>query len=138
MGRLGFLYFKNAVCKNPLTYSRLRIQGTLQKRGNLGGNFGPEKKISPPPPKFPANTLPAPHPPAPTRPGRDPLLGLSIKNRLPPSRRLGLPLPRPGAENNKNIRNVDQGIHRAQQNSYKTNSLEVQILRWAKSPIVNR
>ena len=51
----------------------------------LAGNFGPEKKyLAPTLPKFPANTLPAPRPRAPTRPG-DPLrLGFSIKSRAPP------------------------------------------------------
>ena len=47
----------------------------------LWGISAPKKKISPPPPpKFPANTLPAPCPLAPTRLGDPPpLLGFSIK-----------------------------------------------------------
>ena len=35
---------------------------------NLGVHFGPEKRISPGPPKFLADTLPAPPPPPPGRP----------------------------------------------------------------------
>ena len=53
---------------------------------SLGGHFGPEKKIYPPPPKFRADTLPAPRPP---------LLGFPIRNRpLPhPFCRFGPPSP---------------------------------------------
>ena len=75
----------------------------------LGGNFGPEKKyLAPPPPKFPANTLPASRPPPP--PTREPpsLLKFSIKKSPPP-----LPAPRtppspPPSRKIKNIRNVHQ------------------------------
>ena len=67
--------------------------------------FRPRKKIfSPLPPKFPADTLPAPFPPPPPR-GRTP----------PPPRpspcRPGLPLPLPQAEKKKNIRNVHQDLN---------------------------
>ena len=69
--------------------------------------FRPEKKyLAPPPaiPQFAADTLPAPQP----LPGEPPPpwdFQLRIES-LPPSRRLGLPLPTPREE--KKIRNVHQ------------------------------
>ena len=74
----------------------------------LGGNFGPKKNICPPPPpnfpQTPSRPLAPPPPPA----WRPPLLGFSVKISPPQPRRLGLPLPLPRAEKNKNIRNVHQ------------------------------
>ena len=74
---------------------------------NLGGHFGPDKKIfSPPPP--PNSPIRRRHPPGPSAPpplgeAPPPLLGDSIKITPPPSRHLGLPLPPPRAEKIKNI-----------------------------------
>ena len=71
----------------------------------------PKKNIlSPPPPQFTADTLPASRPLPPfleTPP--PPFWDFQLKNHPPPtSWRLGLPLPPPRAEKNKNIRNVHQ------------------------------
>ena len=73
----------------------------------LGGNFGPEKKIYPPPPKnFPADTLPALPPPFP--PGRPPLFGIFNQNRPPPFLAPRTTPPPPRRTKIKNIRNVHQ------------------------------
>ena len=49
----------------------------------LEGISAPKKKVSPPP-KFPANTLPAPRPPAPTHPGDPPSWDFPKKKSPPP------------------------------------------------------
>ena len=64
------------------------------------------KMFSPPPPKFPTNTLQAPRPP-PSSPGRTPPPpGIFNKKPTPPppSQRLGLPLPLPRAEKYKYLK----------------------------------
>ena len=68
-----------------------------QREPNLGGHFGPEKNIYPPPPKFPEETLPAPLAPPPLL-GDPPPFG--IFNNPPPRQpcRPGLLLPLPRAE----------------------------------------
>ena len=82
---------------------------TFQAIPNLGGHFGPEKKIfSPPTPQilqFAAETLPAPRPfslETPPTPG-------SFQYKPPPPHPLGTsPSPTPGRKKVKNIRNVHQ------------------------------
>ena len=70
------------------------VERTLEKgeREFLGGDFGPEKIPRKHPPSLPP-------PPPPGRP--PPLLRFSIKNRPPPSWRLGLHRPLPRAEKKK-------------------------------------
>ena len=78
-----------------------------------------EKTPTPPSPKFPANTLPAPRTPRPLSrqktppPQPPPVVGFSIETHPPiPSWNLGLPLPLPRAEKIKNLRNVHQDKRR--------------------------
>ena len=79
---------------------------------NLGGHFGPEKKIFSPPPQFP-NTLPPHRPRAPPPARETPPPGIfNKKSPPPPPGASNYPLPLPRAENINNIRNVHQAIVR--------------------------
>ena len=84
-----------------------------QPRGSLlGGHFGPEKKyLAPAPPKnpqFAADTLPAPRPLLGDLPA---LLGFSIKNRPPPSRRPRTPPSPSPSQKNKKYPKRPQGLN---------------------------
>ena len=70
---------------------------------NLVGISAPKKEYLAPPPKFPADTLPAPSPPPLFWRTPPPLVGFSKKKPTPgpPSLSPGFPLPLPRAEKNK-------------------------------------
>ena len=63
---------------------KIQESNIIVGRHNLGGISTPKKNIWPPPPRFPADTLPAPRPPPPhPSRGETPLLGFSIKPNPP-------------------------------------------------------
>ena len=84
----------------------VRVRTVRRKFGpkSFGGNFGPDKKyFSLPPPKLPANTLPAPQPPAPLLSEPPPVLGFSTKTEpSPPYWHLRLPPLPPSRKTKKN------------------------------------
>ena len=94
----------------------------------LVGISAPKKTVTPPPVKFPADTLPAPRPPSPLL-GDPPPLGFSIQKPTPPPSpcRLDSPSPSPSRKNK-----IYPNVHQAFQQFPAVCSRFLQLKQWKR------